>query len=121
MRGGGAVRSIKIGVVIVFICALGAYATYETRDILNGPEITVVSPQNGSTVSGELVSVEGTAKNISFLSFNGRQIYTDTAGKFSEELLVPEGYTILELKGADRFNREAVTHIKIIRKDDQAS
>ena len=114
-------RSLKIGVMIVFVAGLLTYAAFETHTILSGPRISVTSPGDGSTVAGENITIEGTAENVSFLSFNGRQIYTDKAGKFSEQLLVPEGYTILELKASDRFNREAVTDIRIIRKDSASS
>ena len=120
MRG-GPIKTLKIGFIIIFVAAVGTYAAFETRNLLDGPTISVESPADGSTVSGEIVAIRGTAKNVSFLSFNGRQIYTDTAGVWNEGLLVPEGYTIIELKASDRFNREVTQHIRIIRKDSASS
>lgn len=111
------IRTLKWGLILFFAAALSLYVLFETREVLMGPQIALIYPQDGDTVQQEVISITGTAHNISHLSLNGRQIFTDTAGVFKEQLLVPEGYTILELKAEDRFNRETIQHIRIIRKE----
>lgn len=112
------IRTLKVGTIVIFIAALALYVFFETREFLTGARITLITPKDGFTVSEEIVPVEGQAANISFLSLNGRQIFTDKEGAFKEKLLVPEGYTILELKGKDRFDREVIEHIRIIRTEE---
>ena len=115
------IKTLRAGATALFVVVLLVYARYETKDIFRGPMISITSPEDGGRVTNEVIRITGTAKNISYLSLNGKPIYTDTAGEFSEQLLVPEGYTILELKAADRFNREAVEHIRIIRNEEASS
>ncbi len=113
-------KTVKVTLVIFFAVALILYALYETHDLIQGPTIVVTEPQDGATVMQEFINVRGTAKNISHLYFDGRQIFTNKTGTFEEQLLVPVGYTILELKADDRFNRETVRRIRIIRQDPQS-
>ena len=115
------IQTIKTVLAALFVLGLIIYTGYETRDIIAGPRIIVTSPTSVEAPADGIVHVQGTAKNISYLSFNGRAIYTDITGAFDEQLLVPEGYTILELKAADRFNREATTYIRIVRQQSATS
>jgi hypothetical protein len=60
--------------------------------------------------------VVGEAKNVSYLSLNGRQIFTDESGTFSEKLLLPYGYTIMTLKARDRFGRSRTYTLELVYK-----
>lgn len=115
------IRTLKMILGALFVLGLLSYTAYETRDIIRGPIISVTNPQTGYVATSSVVQLSGNAQNISYLSFNGKSIYVDIAGDFREKLLVPEGYTILELRATDRFNREAVRHIRIIRQEEANS
>ena len=96
----------------VFVLFCG-YVYLQSRDIIKGPEIIVTSPENGSDLDRSLVKVEGSAERISRLYLNGKQIFTDDSGYFSESLLLSPGYNILVITATDRFNRTAEEQIEL--------
>ena len=97
-----------------FLLILGAYIYYQSATFREGPIIAIESPSNGATVTDSLVRIEGYAKNISRISMNGDQIFTDENHRFSEELLVSPGYTIITINALDRFNRSVEQKLELI-------
>src|SRR4051812_8630843 len=95
-----------IAILAILIGSAG-YAYFQASTYLDGPRINIVSPTSGETVLTDMVTVSGTVKNASFISLDGRQIYTTEAGVVEEQLLVPLGYTIITLKARDRFGHTA--------------
>ena len=75
-----------IGVSIVALVGFGLviYAYVQSREYLRGPVLKVEEPQNGSSSTTSLVALVGHTRNISFLTLNGRQIFTDEQGRFKE-------------------------------------
>ncbi len=97
--------NIKIILVVSAILFLGGYFLYQGRGYLFGPQIFIESPKIGEVVSTSYIEVKGRVLNISSLSLNGRQIFTDEHGVFSEGLLLARGYNIIELTATDKFGR----------------
>ncbi len=92
-----------LSVTIVFIVFMG-YAIFQARFLIEGPIVTLQNtPQ--TVQEQRIVTLEGTAQNIVFLSLNGRQIYTDKNGYFKEALVLENGYTIATLQAKDRYGR----------------
>lgn len=102
--------------IVIVLAVVAGYSYYEARDMIKGPEINIASPRNGVAVNRSLVEVKGTARNISHLELNGRKIFTDEQGNFSEELLLARGYNIIEVKATDKFNRETKKLLEIVYK-----
>jgi hypothetical protein len=90
------------------------YILFQARFLIMGPRVNIVSPQDGSSVSGQVVTVEGTASNVAWLTLNGRQIYTDESGHWTEKLLVAPGLSIMTVTARDRFGREIEKSIQIV-------
>jgi Glucodextranase, domain B len=109
------VKWITISLAVIVIIT---YSFFATRDLLMGPQINITSPENGSTVSESLVLIHGTTKNIKSISLNDRPIFIDQEGRFGEQLLLAPGYTILTLRAKDRFGREVVKRLELVRKED---
>ncbi len=79
-----------------------------------GPRLAFLSPSDGETLNGPIIEVTGSAKNVSFLTLNDKQIFINDDGEFRERLLPSSGLVILTLKGKDRFGREKKLQEKII-------
>ncbi len=94
----------KIGLA-TFLILLSLYVAFQSRNLILGPRLKITSPIQGETLAGPVIKIAGTAKNISFLTLNDRQIYVDDQGQFSETLLPQSGLVILKLVGTDRFGR----------------
>lgn len=99
----------KIYIIIFSIIAI--YAIWNGRNLLLGPNIKIDYPINGAKVDQNPIIVEGTAKNVSFISINGREIYIDKDGKFKEEVVLTPGENSLEVFAKDRFNKEKIERI----------
>jgi len=99
------ILALKISIFGILAILILGYGFFQARNLISGPEIVVTSPQNGESLSDPLVTITGTATNITLISLDDRQIFVDKQGNFSEKLLVPPGYTIIKLAAQDKFGR----------------
>jgi len=107
--------SFSIGAIIAL--SIIFYAAGKTKNLLEGPVITINTPGNGEVVNRPLISIEGTARNISHITINGRAISLDESGSFHEQLAVKYGYNIISVVGIDRFGKTREKTVELIRKD----
>jgi hypothetical protein len=98
----------------LFFLVVAGYFTYQARFLILGPQITITSPLDGSSVESSVISIEGTASNIAWISLNGRQIFTNEKGVWSEKLLVSSGLSIMTVQARDRFGRETSKRVRIV-------
>lgn len=107
-------KVIRIAIAGMFLVGTLLFVYFQVRDIISGPIITVTEPQDGATATTSLITVSGTTRNAAQIYLNGTQIFTNEQGIFRETLLLPRGYSILELKAADRFKRETRREIRVV-------
>ena len=107
-------RLPKILLFSAMILLVVGYAYLKTKDYIAVPQIIIISPLNGSSVSSPLIEIVGTAKNISFISLNDRPIFIDESGNFKEKLLLYSGYNIMSVKAEDRYKRTVEKTIELI-------
>ena len=112
---------IGIGIIILVTTGLIVYAYFQSREYLRGPVILIEEPQNGSLSTTSLVAIRGSAHNVSFLTFNGRQIFTDEKGIFRESLLLQNGYNIMTLEAKDRFGHKVEKRLELVYKPEVAT
>ena len=105
---------LKAGTVFTIFFIMSFYAYCEADNIIQGPEITIEHPTNGTTINGETVIISGTAKNISYISVNGKPIFTDSGGKFIEKIILSKGYNSFFIEAKDRIGKEKTEKIEII-------
>jgi hypothetical protein len=102
----------RLLIALAILVVLG-YGLFEARKLLEGPQIEITSPRDGSATSSSLVLIEGTAQNIAFLTINDAPAFTDQTGKFVETISPPPGYTVITLAAVDRFGRRASKSVTI--------
>lgn len=107
---------LKLFAICALIAGFASYGLYKGKDFLTGPIITINSPRDGENISQSLVEITGEAKNISKITLNGRQIFTNGNGAFRENLLLAAGYNIIEVSAKDKFGREVKEKREIILK-----
>lgn len=98
---------------LICIIVIG-YTYYEARFIINGPELTIFSPQNNAEVEDSLLEIKGSAKNLSSLTINGRQIMITPDGLFTDKLLLLDGYNTIEVKVRNKFGQENTKILGIV-------
>lgn len=96
---------LKIVGTITLLVLIALYVLFQARFLITGPQIIL---QNEPEVqqNARIVTLEGTALNITHLWLNDRQIFTDEQGYFKEALVLENGYTITTLRAKDRYGRE---------------
>ena len=104
---------MKKWLVVLVVLVVVLYGLFEARKLLEGPEITIESPADGSATSTSAVTVVGTAQNIAFLTINDAPSYTDETGRFVYRFSPPAGYTIVTVAATDRFGRRASKSVSI--------
>jgi hypothetical protein len=99
-------RTILITLGSLSLLALASlYILFQARFLIAGPQITLIN--EAATLQNErVISLEGTAYNITHLWLNDRTIFTDESGHFKEALVLENGYTIATLRAKDRYGRE---------------
>jgi hypothetical protein len=94
---------LKIITITILILGMLWYLAYQARNLLLGPQITL--RDISVTQDERTVTVNGTTRNITELSMNGKTIYTDESGVFNEKLVLENGYTIMTIHAKDRYGR----------------
>lgn len=100
--------------IVALLVLLAVYSLYQARFLIFGPQVWITSPTNGQTIEDSLVIIEGRAKNVAWISLNDHQIFTDENGKWSEELIVSDGISIMTIKARDRFGRETEESVQVV-------
>jgi hypothetical protein len=107
---------LRIWIAVAAVALVFGYGAFRAKNLVTGPEVTIVSPADGALVESSLVSISGTARNISFLTLNGDKIFTDESGAWNEHVLLSYGYNTVTLKAEDRFGRTIVKTLQLIYK-----
>ncbi|MEX2369081.1 MAG: hypothetical protein WD552_01655 [Candidatus Paceibacterota bacterium] len=105
---------LQIAVGLLIFILIAGYSIYQARDFWAGPTLAISTPADGVQTTHPLIHISGAAERISFLSLNGRQIYTDPNGRFSEALLLTPGYNIITLAADDSFGRHTEKHLRVV-------
>lgn len=103
--------SIFAGVLL-----LVSYITFQSKNLILGPSLSITSPQNGSSVD-EIFQIEGVAKKISAITLNDTPIFVDETGVFREKLIAPRGYSIIKVSVKDRFGRNKTEYLHLVNRD----
>ena len=110
-------RVISILAITLFIGSIFYYSYYQSRGVISGPQISVLSPENGKTYSDPLVHVYGTTERAKEITLDGREIFIDLEGNFGEELLLAHGYNIIELAARDAEGHNTKQTLEVIYKE----
>ncbi len=104
-------RSLVYGLLLASAGALVlVYVAYQARFLIQGPRLYLIE-EPASVQNSQVVHMRGKASNISTISLNGRQIFTDKTGYFDEALVLENGYTIATIQATDRYGR----HTSIVK------
>lgn len=112
------VKVVLCGLVVALVAS---YSSFRFLNYARGSVISIQTPTNGATVDDGLVEIKGQVDNISYITLNGREIYTTPSGAFSESLLLQPGYNALQVKVQDRFGRVKSKTLQLVyHPDDDA-
>jgi hypothetical protein len=113
----GAKKIIANSFAVLLTVSVLGYAYFRAQDFLIGPVVVFETPKNGATVTSPVLTVAGTSRNLSFISLNGRKIFTDKNGDWNEKIALSPGYNIIEADVKDRFGCEVKKTLQVIYRE----
>lgn len=96
---------IRSGLIALALFCLFGYILFQARFLIAGPQITLTE-EPVRMQNERIIYLSGNARNITKITLNGRQIFTDERGYFREALVLENGYTIATIAAVDRYGRE---------------
>lgn len=105
---------IRIILIVLALVAIAGYSLFQARHLIAGPILEIHTPHTGERFEDSFIEIVGNATNISYISLNGREIFIDQEGRFSEKLILMEGYNIMTLMARDRFGRTVSKKIELV-------
>jgi cytoskeletal protein RodZ len=97
-------KFVLAGVIILLI---SAFFIFQTRSILFAPSISLNAPEEGAVVSRE-VEVRGKADRAATVTVNDETVPVDENGEFVKKIMLFPGEATIEIKAANRSNKESV-------------
>jgi hypothetical protein len=108
--------NINKSLSIVGLLLLIVYGIYNSRNLIFGPGLQILTPAPNSTVDEKIIEVKGRVKNATIVKLNDRPIFIDKDGYFTEKVLLYSGFNIIKIEAKDRFKQEEEEIIKVYYK-----
>ena len=108
-------KSIKwwVGTVscVMLFTIIGTFTYMKMGFIIKGVKITASINQNEKS---PIVEVKGNARNAVYISLNGREIYIDKDGSFSEPVALLPGMSVVTLDAQDKFGKSSEKKFEVM-------
>lgn len=115
-------KNIKwwIGVSSCFMlfAFIGVFAYMKLSFIIKGVNIEAQMQHEGSS---SLVTIYGNARNATYLSLNGREIFIDKDGTFSEKIALLPGFSVVTVDALDKFGNNKEKKFQVIYEESSGS
>jgi hypothetical protein len=96
---------------MVFFVVIGIFAYTKMDFLLYGIDVKASINQNENS---RIVEIKGNAKNANHISLNGREIFIDKDGSFSEPLALLPGLSIVTINAEDKFGKTKEKKFEVI-------
>ena len=103
----------RYGMFIVLALIVIGYSLFQARFLILGPRVSISYPGDGAVTETEIITLQGTAENVAWITLNGRQIYTNEEGAWSEELVLSKGLSVATVEARDKFGRQVEKRVRI--------
>ena len=104
-------RLLTIAVILLIIATV-AYAVIRSKTLFLGPPITIITPAPHARVP-QIVTVVGVTEQATYLTVNDQRVHPDAEGHFEKTLVLPVGYTVVQVYTRNRHAREHVIHLPL--------
>lgn len=94
---------IRTSIVFFLLIFIVGYAISRTSALRNGVALQVEGIVNGSSLDTPVITLSGRARYATILEINGKAIYIDQKGFFSDTILLSPGYSIVTVHAKDKF------------------
>lgn len=109
-------KQLEIYFFVCVACIAISYGLWKAYPLVRGPQITIISPMDGSTVSSTTFQISGKVTHVKNIWIQGRVIPIDTEGNFSEILVPSLPYTIITITATDFYDKTITKTLRVIPK-----
>lgn len=106
---------IGASLCLILFVIIATFAYIKTSFLMKGVQIEAVIDHNDSS---PIANIKGKASNAVYLSLNGREIFIDKDGSFSETIALLPGFQIIDLKAEDKFGNTAEKTFQVMHEED---
>ncbi len=92
---------------------IGVFTYIKMSFLIKGVQIIANIEHREDT---SVIIVRGVAKNANFISLNGREIFIDKDGSFSESIALIPGVSVVTINTEDKFGKSNVWKKQIVYK-----
>ena len=111
-------KFFKNGIIVLLILGILVYLGWELTNVISPPKLEVSYPPDKMVTTEKVLTISGqTEKEIKVL-VNGKEVYVDTDGRFTEELVLKDGVNIIEISAHKKQGRESKITREILLKND---
>lgn len=94
---------IKVVAIGVFSLSILIYVILKTQAVSTGVKLHVEGISDGAVYSESTLLISGNAARAKHLLVNGREIFINQTGDFSDTLVLSPGYNIMTIEAEDKF------------------
>lgn len=105
---------LGIASCVALFTIIGIFSYFKMSFILNGVQIIANIEQGDNT---PLATIIGKAQNATYISLNGREIYIDKDGSFSEKIVLIPGFSVITIDATDKFGKSKEKKFKLVYKE----
>ena len=95
---------VSVGAILLLIVGIIGYIGFQGRYFLLGPQIYITEDVPFRS-SERTVTIGGTTRNITHITLNGRQIFTNPEGVFRETVVLGPSINTITISARDRYGR----------------
>ncbi|MCX6753812.1 MAG: hypothetical protein NTV03_02020 [Candidatus Nomurabacteria bacterium] len=99
---------------VALFAIIGVFSYYKMSFVLNGVQIVASIEHNDNT---SLAVISGKAQNATYISLNGREIYIDKDGSFSEKIALIPGFSVITIDAMDKFGKSKEKTFQLVYKE----
>lgn len=103
---------------VVLFSLLGIFAYMKFSFLLHGVKIEARIERDSTSA---LAHINGKAKHATIISLNGREIYIDKDGSFSEPLVLIPGFSVITIETQDKFGNDKTKKFQVVYEEGSPS
>lgn len=89
------------------------YIVFQFKSLFFGPLLLVNTPQDGQSVTSNVIQVKGTTDPYANIYVNGNQVYVDLSGSFAKSLYLYSGKQTVTVIAKDRNGKQTEKDITV--------
>jgi hypothetical protein len=94
---------VRASLSVFLFVTIGVYTFVQMREIFYG--VNIKANINTYSENTGVSQISGFAKNAVHFAINGREIYIDKDGSFTDSVALPSGFSIITLTATDQFGK----------------